>query len=127
MKGDYRVSYYEIRVPIWLGGRRHIGLAPGRVVGVNELRVNISYRRKKGELKGELIYPDTYYISPQFFHNYNGDWDIRYGTKLKLFLIEDLLTYEPDISMTRRIMFDEFGIDEDPKRLQEIKNKLIKD
>jgi len=120
MKGDYRVRYYEIKIPIWYGGHRQIGLAPGRVAGVNELRINIAYRRKKGELKGQLVYSDTYSMSPQFYHNYNGEWTSRYGTKLKLFVIEDLLTYEPDISMTRRIMFDEFGIDEDPVRLQEI-------
>ena len=126
MKGDYRVRYYEIKTPIWYGGHRQIGLAPGRVVGVNELRVNIAYRRKKGDQ--QLVYPDTYSISPQFYHEYDGDWTSRYGTKLKLFVIEDLQVYVPWISMTRQIMFDNFGIDEDPKRykLREI-NKQSED
>ena len=126
MKGDYRVRYYEIKTPIWYGGHRQIGLAPRRVAGVNELRVNIAYRRKTGDC--ELVYPDTYSISPQFYHEYDGDWTSRYGTKLKLFVIEDLQVYVPWISMTRQIMFDYFGIDEDPKRyeLREI-NKQSED
>ena len=128
MKGDYRISYYEIKSPVWQGGNRQIGLAPGRIAGIDELRINISVRYKTGKLKGELIFPDTYSISPQFYHEYDGDWTSRYGTKLKLFVIEDLQLYVPSISMTRRIMFDHFGIDEDPKRyrLREI-NKQSED
>ena len=85
MKGDYRISYYEIKKPIWNGGydERQIGLAPGRLAGINELRINISYRNKNGD----LIYPNTFSISPKFFHKYEGEWTSRYGTRLKLFYI----------------------------------------
>ena len=125
MKGDYRISYYEIKKPIWNGGydERQIGIAPGRMSGINELRLNISYRNKNGD----LIYPDTFTMSPQFYHNYDGEWTSRYGTKLKLFYIKDLQQYVPFISMTRRVMYDDFGIDEDPKRLREIKNTKLKE
>ena len=112
MKGDYRISYYEIKKPIWNGGydERQIGLAPGRLAGINELRINISYRNKNGD----LIYPNTFSISPKFFHKYEGEWTSRYGTRLKLFYIKDLDYYNPNISETKRIMYDNHGVDEEP-------------
>jgi len=128
MKGDYRISYYEIKSPVWQGGNRQIGLAPGRIAGIDELRINISVRYKTGKLKGELIFPDTYSISSKFFHSYNGEWQtLPRGTKLKLFLIEDLPKYIPDISYTKKIMKDDYGIDEEPIILREIKNTKLKE
>ena len=125
MKGDYRISYYEIKKPIWNGGydERQIGIAPNRVSGINELRINISYRNKSGD----LIYPDTFTISPQFYHSYDGEWTSRYGTKLKLFYIRDLQQYVPFISMTKQVMKDSHGIDEEPIILREINNTKLKE
>ncbi len=125
MKGDYRISYYEIKKPIWNGGydERQIGLAPGRLAGINELRINISYRNKNGD----LIYPNTFSISPKFFHKYEGEWTSRYGTRLKLFYIKDLDYYNPNISETKRIMYDNHGVDEEPIILREINKIKVKE
>ena len=125
MKGDYRISYYEIKKPIWNGGydERQIGLAPGRLAGINELRINISYRNKNGD----LIYPNTFSISPKFFHKYEGEWTSRYGTRFKLFYIKDLDYYNPNISETKRIMYDNHGVDEEPIILREINKIKVKE
>jgi|TARA_R100001530_G_scaffold30256_1_gene23769 hypothetical protein len=125
MKGDYRISYYEIKKPIWNGGydERQIGIAPGRLAGINELRINISYRNKNGD----LIYPNTFSISPKFFHKYEGEWTSRYGTRLKLFYIKDLDYYNPNISETKRIMYDNHGVDEEPIILREINKIKVKE
>ena len=125
MKGDYRISYYEIKKPIWNGGydERQIGLAPGRLAGINELIINISYRNKNGD----LIYPNTFSISPKFFHKYEGEWTSRYGTRLKLFYIKDLDYYNPNISETKRIMYDNHGVDEEPIILREINKIKVKE
>ena len=125
MKGDYRISYYEIKKPIWNGGydERQIGLAPGRLAGINELRINISYRNKNGD----LIYPNTFSISPKFFHKYEGECTSRYGTRLKLFYIKDLDYYNPNISETKRIMYDNHGVDEEPIILREINKIKVKE
>ena len=69
----------------------------------------------------------TFSISPKFFHKYEGEWTSRYGTRLKLFYIKDLDYYNPNISETKRIMYDNHGVDEEPIILREINKIKVKE
>lgn len=48
---------FEIRAPIWNGGKRFVGLNKQRIGFHNEIR--FTYRRKSD---GELSFPDIYYF-----------------------------------------------------------------
>lgn len=51
----------HIQKPIWGGGTRCIGIAEFRLPS-DYVDVYIAYRRKRGDLKGQLEYPEIYRI-----------------------------------------------------------------
>lgn len=76
---------FQIRAPIWGGGKRVVGLNLSRIRKHNE--IHFTYRRKSD---GELSFPDVYYFDGD---NIKGlDYEVQNvkGTTLVLIPFQDL-------------------------------------
>lgn len=63
-------TVFDIKAPIWNGGKRKVGLNLKRISKHNE--IHFTYRRKSD---GELSFPDTYYFDGS---NVKGlDYDLQ--------------------------------------------------
>lgn len=76
---------FEIRAPIWNGGKKMVGLNIGRIGPHNEIR--FTYRRKSD---GELSIPDAYYFDGNKLKDIDYTRQNVKGTTLVLIPFSDL-------------------------------------
>lgn len=76
---------FEIRSPIWGGGKKVVGLNLQRIRKHNE--IHFTYRRKSD---GELSFPDTYYFDGDNLKGLDYEVMNTKGTTLVLIPFEDL-------------------------------------
>lgn len=76
---------FEIRSPIWNGGKRKVGLALNRIRKHNEIR--FTYRRKSDN---QLSFPDIYYFNGDLVKGLDYDVQNVKGTMLVLVPFTDL-------------------------------------
>lgn len=76
---------FEIRAPIWGGGRRCVGLDEKRIGFHNEIR--FLYRRKSD---GQLSIPDTYYFDGNKLNQVDYPRQVIRNTTLVLIPFSDL-------------------------------------
>lgn len=76
---------FDINAPMWLGGRKAVGLNERRIGQHNE--INFGYVRKSD---GKKSIPDTYYISGKKIRNGNYPIMITKGVSLVIIPFIDL-------------------------------------
>lgn len=76
---------FEIRAPIWNGGKKMVGLNERRIGAHNEIR--FTYRRKSD---GELSIPDVYYFNGNKLREIDYTRQNVKGTTLVLIPFSDL-------------------------------------
>lgn len=78
-------TLFEIRAPIWGGGKRVVGLNLKRIRKHNE--IHFTYRRKSD---GELSFPDAYYFDGDLVKGLDCEIQNIKGTSLVLVPFSDL-------------------------------------
>lgn len=78
-------TLFEIRFPIWNGGKRAVGLNLKRITKHNEIR--ILYRRKSDN---ELTYPDPFYLDSDQLKGLDYEVQNTKGVTLVLVPIDHL-------------------------------------
>lgn len=74
----------EIREPIWLGGKRHVGIAEWKLRGADMVKVRITYRDRHGD----LVYPNPFTVPVSKVMM--GKREMRQGIALRWVAIEDM-------------------------------------
>lgn len=78
-------TLFEIRAPIWNGGKRIVGLNLARIRKHNE--IHFTYRRKSDN---ELSFPEKYYFNGDNIKGLGYELQNRKGVTLVLVPFEDL-------------------------------------